>query len=154
MHISHITKTKHPLKQSLSILLILLIAFSYLLTSGVLLFNPRAAHAATYTVTNNNDSGAGSLRQAITDANASAGVDDVIVFSGAMTIQPATALPVVTDTVEINGYTGSPGGATPNTAVSPAPFNGTLTIEIDGQNSGGANDNGLTFGAGSEGSVV
>ena len=38
-----------------------------------------AAQAATLTVINTNDAGAGSLRQAITDANNAAG-DDVIVF--------------------------------------------------------------------------
>ena len=32
-------------------------------------------HGATFTVTNTNDSGAGSLRQAILDANATAGED-------------------------------------------------------------------------------
>jgi hypothetical protein len=32
---------------------------------------------ATYTVTNTNDSGAGSFRQAILDANANAGVDTI-----------------------------------------------------------------------------
>ena len=47
--------------------------------------------AATFTVTNTNDSGAGSLRQAILDANASAGAD-LIDFSipgaGVHTIAP------------------------------------------------------------------
>src|SRR4051812_42811607 len=35
------------------------------------------AHAATFTVTNTNDTGAGSLRQAIIDANANAGTDQI-----------------------------------------------------------------------------
>jgi len=35
------------------------------------------AHAATLTVTNLNDSGAGSLRQAVIDANAAAGADAI-----------------------------------------------------------------------------
>ena len=39
-----------------------------------------AAHASTYTVINTNDSGVGSLRQAILDANAHAG-DDTIAFA-------------------------------------------------------------------------
>ena len=34
--------------------------------------------AVTFTVTNTNDAGAGSLRQAILDANASAGADDIV----------------------------------------------------------------------------
>lgn len=45
----------------------------------ILWFNLTAS-AATFTVTNTADSGAGSLRQAVTDANATAG-DDVIEFS-------------------------------------------------------------------------
>src|SRR5258706_11084212 len=36
-----------------------------------------SVQAATYTVVNTNDSGAGSLRQAITDANANAGADTI-----------------------------------------------------------------------------
>lgn len=35
---------------------------------------------ATYTVTNTNDSGAGSLRQAILDANANAGLDTIDLY--------------------------------------------------------------------------
>jgi len=119
------------IKKVLSILSISVIIFSYIITSGVLLLKPQKAIAATYTVTNNNDSGAGSLRQAITDANSNPGAD-IIVFDNAYTIQPLTELPTIFDPVAINGYTGSPGGATANSAVSPAPFNGTLTVEIDG----------------------
>lgn len=87
----------------------------------------------TYTVTNNNDSGVGSLRQAIIDANTNPGADE-IVFDNTYSIQLLTSLPTITEQVEINGYTGAPGGAVANNAVAPAPFNGTLTIEIDGTN--------------------
>ncbi|HXG67024.1 MAG TPA: Calx-beta domain-containing protein, partial [Blastocatellia bacterium] len=62
---------------------------------------------ATFTVTNTNDSGPGSLRQAILDANASAGAD-LITFSirsGVQTIAPASALPTITDPVTIDGTT-------------------------------------------------
>jgi hypothetical protein len=66
-----------------------------------------AAPAVTIVVTNTADSGAGSLRQAILDSNASAGVRDHITFSipgsGLHTIAPATALPVITDPVFIDG---------------------------------------------------
>ncbi len=109
------------------------------------------ASAATYTVTSTADAGAGSLRQAILDANANVGAD-IIVFSSALNIQPTSALPNITDTVDINGYTGSPGGATPNTAISPNPLNGTLTIVLDGTSAGTAN--GLNFDSGSSGSSV
>jgi hypothetical protein len=71
--------------------------------------------AATFVVSNTNDFGAGSLRQAITAANANPGAD-LITFSigsGAKTIAPNTALPKITDPVTIDGttqpgYSGSP----------------------------------------------
>lgn len=40
------------------------------------------AQAATYTVTNKNDSGVGSLRQAVIDANALPTSDDIVFDSG------------------------------------------------------------------------
>jgi hypothetical protein len=46
--------------------------------AAVVLASP--AWAATYTVTNNADSGAGSLRQAMIDADATFGVEDKINF--------------------------------------------------------------------------
>lgn len=52
------------------------------------------AHAATIVVTNLNDSGAGSLRQAILDANASA-EDDTITFSVSGTIVLSSQLPSI-----------------------------------------------------------
>src|SRR5262245_57698064 len=58
---------------------------------------------AILTVTNTNDSGLGSLRQAILDSNASVGVADTIVFKipcgGVQTIQLLSALPYITDAV-------------------------------------------------------
>lgn len=50
--------------------------------AGAVLLTPAAADAATFTVTNTNDAGAGSLRGAIASANAAAGADE-IKFSGA-----------------------------------------------------------------------
>jgi trimeric autotransporter adhesin len=64
---------------------------------------------ATYTVTNLNDSGAGSLRQAITNANANGGAD-AITFSAFGTINLASALPQITGQVSINGTNGSAPG--------------------------------------------
>ena len=61
-----------------------------------------------FTVTNNNDSGAGSLRQAITDANNHAGADTIefnISGGGVHTITLASALPSVTDPAVIDGST-------------------------------------------------
>ena len=62
---------------------------------------PRAVQAAgtTFTVTNTNDSGAGSLRQAILDANANAGADTIAfnIGSGIQTIGFSSKLPDITD---------------------------------------------------------
>ena len=65
------------------------------------------AQAAPFSVTNTADSGVGSLRQAISDANASAGAD-TIAFGPPLshgTITLASQLPVITDSagVSING---------------------------------------------------
>jgi hypothetical protein len=53
------------------------------------------AHAATYTVTNLNNAGVGSLRQAVIDANAAVGAD-IITFSISGTITLASTLPNIT----------------------------------------------------------
>src|SRR6267378_6088620 len=71
---------------------------------------PQAAAFAstTFTVTSVADSGPGTLRQAILDANANAGADTIVFNipgSGVHTISPATALPTITDAVVIDGYT-------------------------------------------------
>jgi len=74
-----------------------------LLLSVVLL-----ANAATFTVTNANDSGPGSFRQALSDANNNAGVDTIeFNISGAppFTINLASALPPVNETATIDGTT-------------------------------------------------
>ncbi len=89
-----------------------------------------------FTVTNTNDSGLGSLRQAILDANATANVDastpDRIEFNisgaGPHTISPLSALPIITDPVIIDGLT-QPGA-------SNASWPPTLKIELDGSNAG------------------
>ena len=104
--------------------------------------------ANTYPVTTTADSGAGSLRQAITDANANPGHDTIsfnITGSGVHTIQPATTLPVITDAVTIDGYTQP--GASPNTNGVGQGTNAVIQIEIDGSALGfGAS--GLTSNAG------
>jgi hypothetical protein len=89
--------------------------------------------AATFTVTSTADSGAGSLRQAITDANNAAGADTIafnIVGSGVHSIALATALPAITSPVTINGYT--QGGASANTHDTSQGLNTVLRIEING----------------------
>jgi hypothetical protein len=92
---------------------------------------------SVFTVLNTADSGMGSLRQAILDANASS--DDVTIrFSigtGAQTISPATALPAITHPVLLDGTT------------QPGFTNCTPLIELDGS-SAPAGANGLTLNAG------
>lgn len=88
-------------------------AYGLLLTLFLLFAFQPAAHAATYTVTTTANSGAGSLRQAILDANASPGADTITFAIGdpgsQQTIQPTSALPTITDPVTIDGW--SQGGS-------------------------------------------
>jgi hypothetical protein len=85
-----------------------------------------------YVVINTNDSGAGSLRQAILNSNASVGVPDTINFGmGVQSIALTSALPTVTDPVVIDGTTEPAGGL----------------VELNGSGAG-ANANGLDVQAG------
>ena len=101
-----------------------------------------AGAAATFTVTNTSDSGAGSLRQAITDANNAAGAD-TIAFNvsgagcagGVCTIAPITQLPTATGPTLIDGYTQQ--GSAANTNATGA-LNTVLKIVVSGQSSPGA----------------
>lgn len=65
---------------------------------------PGIGPAATLTVTSTADSGLGTLRQAILDANATNGLDE-IVFSVSGTITVASALPTLVDQVVLNATT-------------------------------------------------
>ena len=107
----------------------------------------RMAFAADYTVTNVNDAGPGSLRQAILDANAHGGTDNILFAipgGGPHTIMPFTPLPVITGTTNINGYT-QPGSILPG-ATWPA----KIMITLQGSYSG----NGLEFSTLAAGSSV
>ncbi|MEZ5658210.1 MAG: LamG-like jellyroll fold domain-containing protein [Burkholderiaceae bacterium] len=101
---------------------------------------------ATFIVTNTGDSGAGSLRQAILDANANAGADLISfniaapLISGAHTIQPLSALPSITETITIDGLT------EPDAAGAPV-------VEIDGSLAG-ATVRGIDLAIGSAGSTI
>ncbi|HEY2785006.1 MAG TPA: choice-of-anchor Q domain-containing protein [Fimbriiglobus sp.] len=93
------------------------------------------AYEYLFKVTDTTDSSnLGSLRTAITNANAIAGTDTIVFRipgTGVQTIQPnniggGTALPVITDSVVIDGWSqGGPG------------YTGSPLIEIDGTNAGG-----------------
>ena len=101
---------------------------------GYLLLFATAAQAATFTVSNTNDSGVGSLRQAILSANGTVG-SDTIVFSipgaGVHTITPNVPLPIITSPIIIDGNS-QPG------------FSGTPLIELNGSLAGvSAQANGL-----------
>ena len=108
-----------------------------------------ALAVSTFVVTNTNDSGAGSLRQAILDANAApnSGGPDLINFAiggaGPHTISPTSGLPTITDPVIIDGFTQP--GSTSNTNATGG-LNTVLQIELDG--TGAGSSNGLTITAG------
>jgi hypothetical protein len=109
---------------------------------------PPSALGNVFTVYTTADSGPGSLRQAILNANAAgtgtAGNPDEIVFcipatdpgynstAGAFTIQPLSALPTLTDTAVLDGYTQP--GASPNTLT--IGDNAVLKIVLDGSQAG------------------
>lgn len=99
-----------------------------------------------FTVTNTNDSGTGSLRQAILDANSMGGgtINFTIPGGGVHTISPLTVLPTITQPVTINGYSQS--GSTPNTNPPAMGINAVILIELSGVNSG-SNFSGLSINA-------
>jgi hypothetical protein len=92
----------------------------------------------TFTVSNLNDSGAGSLRDAITAANGDSGSPTVINFTVNGTITLASALPTITHSTTIDATTAPTyvSGGLPVVGVN---FNGSA---------------GLVFGAGSDGSQL
>jgi hypothetical protein len=102
--------------------------------------------AGPFTVINTNDSGAGSLRQAILDANTMGGgtINFNIPGAGVHTISPLTALPTITESVIIDGYTQP--GSSMNTNPTTKGINAVIRIELSGVNSG-SNFSGLTINA-------
>lgn len=119
---------------------------------AALLVQGGAAQAATqnFTVTNTADSGAGSLRQALTDANASTATVKRILLQiptsdsgfggGVFTIRPLSALPVLRNGIQIDGayqrgYTGNTNLVGPEvvlSGVSAGPTTPGLRISGDG----------------------
>lgn len=137
------------------------------------------ANAATNIVVNSNsdlavDDGLCTLREAIASANsdsssgatsgecqAGSGIDTILfqiigtpdfVINGqnGYTIKPNSNFETISETVIIDGY--SQPGAKPNTAISPRPLNGTLLIELDGENAGSVD--GLDAGPTSNGTEI
>ena len=114
------------------------IALSGVVLAALITFTANAASA--FVVTNVNDSGAGSLRQAILDANANPGVDLInfnipVVAGASFVIKPLSALPVINRPVIIDGYTQPFSVA--NTSPPGTGNNATLLIQLDGSGAGG-----------------
>ena len=112
------------------------------------------ASAAVFSVTSVNDNGAGSLRQAIMDANASPGANTInfnIPGGSVQTIAPTNALPDITNTVAINGY--SQTGSSANTLTNGD--NAIILIRLDGSKISGGSPIGVNFsGVATSGSSV
>jgi hypothetical protein len=90
-----------------------------------------SSDAVTFVVTNSNDSGTGSLRKAIQNANAHVGAD-VITFNITTgfephIIQPLTNLPTITDPVAIRG------GLANNIGGPAVVLDGLLDTSVSGQ---------------------
>lgn len=111
------------------------------LVAVILLFLTTQLAAATFTVTNTNDSGAGSLRKALADAHAAGGGTVAFAIgSGPQTIQPLTPYDNVAN-VTIDGRT-QPG------------FSGTPLIELDGTLMEGTHVSGVTLHGGAVHALV
>src|SRR5262245_21653560 len=106
------------------------------------------SRAATFTVINTNLTGAGSLSNAISLANGTAAQDTIefnIPGAGPHTITLSNALPNITNSLIIDGYTQP--GSSPNTLANGE--NAVLLIEINGNSLAG-----LSFLASASNSVV
>lgn len=115
--------TNRSTSRIFSVLFTVSLMLTLLIGSGAF---PTRVRAATSTVTNTNDGGAGSLRQAILDANASAGTD-TITFSISGTITLSSTLPAINNDLMIDG-TGQSIIVSGNNAVQVLVVNGTLNL--------------------------
>ncbi|HRY34141.1 MAG TPA: right-handed parallel beta-helix repeat-containing protein, partial [Bacteroidales bacterium] len=103
-----------------------------LICTGLLMWFS-SAQAATYTVTNTNDAGSGSLRQAILAANSNPGLDNIdfnIFGPGPHTITLATNLPAITEQVYIDGY------SEPGAYQATASYAAKILVTVDFNNLG------------------
>jgi hypothetical protein len=114
----------------------------------VVLFGLATARASIFTVTNANDLGPGSLHDAILEANATPGADEIhfnIPGAGVQTIYVNhNGLPEITDPVTIDGYTQP--GARPNTRT--LGNDAVILIQIDGRNDFSGPVNGIVISGG------
>jgi hypothetical protein len=112
--------------------MLVLVAALAVVASLLLALAQKPAYA-TSTVTNTSDGGAGSLRQAILDANFTDGASVInfnIPGTGVHTIKPSSALPIITEQVTIDGYTQP--GASPNTKA--VGNDASLKVQLSGTN--------------------
>src|SRR5256885_8082734 len=103
---------------------------------ALLLLLTAPVEGATLAVINTNDSGVGSLRQAIIDANTASGADLInfnIPGAGVRTINLMSPLPPITEALTIDGYS-QPGSSVNTLAIGD---NAVLLIELNGANAGG-----------------
>jgi hypothetical protein len=127
------------------------------LTLGCLMTSALSAQAADFSVTSIADTGTGTLREALTLANATADTDSISfaipeeqATGGVFVISPTTALPIITSPVAIRGYS-QPGTRSNSLA---AGTNAVIRIQLTGPTAIPTPFNGLEFGTGSERSVV
>lgn len=110
-------------------------------TSGVTSFSPWALaeyvppQEQTFTVTNLEDNGPGSLRQAITDANSNAGIDTIDLQGLNGTIALTSGALQISESVNVNGpganqLTLNGGGTTQGFVISPLNNNSPLVANI------------------------
>ncbi len=100
---------------------------------------------STYAVSNTNDDGAGSLRQAILDANSNSGADLIVFASNISEIHLSSKLDPIVGKVTIDG--------TGETTVDSSEDDHTVPVWIDGTYAG-SNSNGLTIAASAAGSKI
>ncbi|MFI5333380.1 MAG: beta strand repeat-containing protein [Candidatus Babeliales bacterium] len=115
-----------------------LLTITLLLSSGIYAM----AIPGVITVTNTNDSGAGSLRQAILDTNSASDTPRIINFSigsGVKVIQPLSALPSITSSNVIIDATTQPGWSLDNPMIV---LDGSLLtpFSVDGLTLSGVNN--------------
>jgi hypothetical protein len=122
--------------------------FDRVVPAALLLAMSLSAHASTYTVVNTSNSGAGSLRQAMTDANTACGsnvIEFAIPGAGPHTISLTSSLPLISCGLTVNGYS-QPGSLMNTLAPDQGGLDTVLQIEIVGSGgSGFALVNGATF---------
>ena len=116
-----------------------------LTANGIIVDTGGPGFPSPLTVTTTADSGPGSLRQAILNANANPGMGDItfdIPGPGPYLIQPLSPLPAITDAVTIDGLAEPPGASS---ASCPADLTCRWSSSFDGSMAGRFGADGLTL---------